>query len=338
MRPPESPENAPEATDRHHESDEAARRLERLRALYRDRITVLNEDVAGKNQPFDLSLVYPESDDVQVLVEQVTDLKACLDSFRPFGPEQVASLESALVVEYTYNSNRIEGNTLTLRETDLILNKGLTAGGKTLNEHFEAINHRNAFEYIKSLARGEEPFTERDLKTIHSLILRDIDRNGAGVYRRVPVTISGSRHVPVQPYLIEKAMEDYFRYYDAARAEEHPVILAANMHEKLVTVHPFIDGNGRTARLVMNLMLLRTGYPIAVLSGDFEDRMAYYGALEAVNMEDNMEAFHRLILKHVKAMAFRYLEHVSVSDVPGKGAYFFDRLSTYLKEAGKDSE
>lgn len=327
----ELPDNASRSTG-HKEQGEHVQRLERLRTLYRERIIALNEPSSMKNHPFDLSLVYPESDEVPVLLEQITDLKRCLDSFRPFDPEQVKSLEAALVVEYTYNSNRIEGNTLTLRETDLILNKGLTAAGKTLNEHLEALNHRNAFEYIKTLADAEEPFGERDLKIIHGLILRDIDRQGAGIYRRVPVTISGSEHVPVQPYLIEKAMEDYFRYYERVRTEEHPVILAANMHEKLVTIHPFIDGNGRTARLVMNLILLRHGYPIAVLSGDYAERMDYYAALEAVNIEDSSEAFHRLILKHVKAMAFRYLAQVSVTDAPDKGGYFFERIAPHLEE------
>jgi len=178
-----------------------------------------------------------------------------------------------------------------------------------MQEHLEAINHVEAAAYLIDLVRKKEQFNERILRELHSLILRGIDTENAGVYRNVPVGISGSKHIPPQPYLLDKLMEDYFTFYKESDKVLHPVVLAAEMHERLVSIHPFIDGNGRTARLVMNLILLQHGYPIAILKGDTDKRLAYYEALEAVQIDNNVEYFYDLVIDEV----FQSLEsHLSM--------------------------
>ncbi|MCU0328371.1 MAG: Fic family protein [Chitinophagales bacterium] len=208
-------------------------------------------------------------------------------------------IQDALAIEYTYESNRIEGNTLTLQETQLVIEKGLTISGKSLREHLEAINHKEAIDFMTDIVKHNEPFNERNLLQIHSIILKSIDKENAGIYRKVPVLISGSTHTPPQPYLVAKLMEDYFIFYEENKESLHPVILSAEMHERLVTIHPFIDGNGRTSRLVMNLILLQNGFPIANIKGDFESRMNYYNALEYSRGDEKM-AFNVLIAGLVK--------------------------------------
>ena len=233
---------------------------------------------------------------LQSLLKQADDKLARLQHFREWDNE---SIRRAINIEYTYDSNRIEGNTLTLRETDLVIHKGLTIGGKPLVEHLEAINHYEAVELVRDWVQEKEPFNQFALLSLHGLILRSIDKQYAGRYRDIPVTISGSRHVPPQPWQVEKLMEDYFLFYQEQREQLHPVILAAEMHERLVTIHPFVDGNGRTARLVMNLVLMQHGFPLAIFHGDNEARFAYYDALEKCNVEQDKTDFHYLVAAQV---------------------------------------
>ena len=237
-------------------------------------------------------------------LEQLSNLKVELDKYRPMDN---AKIQEALDIEYTYESNRIEGNTLTLQETQLVIEKGLTISGKPLREHLEAINHKEAIEFIKDITRNNVTLTEYTLKQIHTIVLRSIDKANAGVYRNVPVLISGSRHVPPQPYLLAKLMEEYFLFYEANKDQLHPVVLAAEMHERLVTIHPFIDGNGRTSRLIMNLILLQHGYPIANIKGDYESRMKYYTALEKVQTGNDMSDFILFVVDVVTESLERYL-------------------------------
>ena len=226
------------------------------------------------------------------LIDQADELKSVLDNFRDWDQKTV---QEALNIEYTFDSNRIEGNTLTLRETDLVVHKGLTVGGKPLVEHLEAVNHYEAVKMIRDFAQQKKELTSFFLSSLHSLVLSGIDTENAGKFRQVPVMISGSQHTPPQPWQLDKLMEDYFHFYHENRESLHPIILAAELHEQLVTIHPFIDGNGRTARLVMNLILLQHGFPIAIIHGDTEARLAYYAALEKCNLEQDKEDFHYLI-------------------------------------------
>lgn len=244
-----------------------------------------------------------------MILRQADELKARLASARPLPKEALGKIEEALAIEYTYESNRIEGNTLTLQETALVIEEGLTIGGKSLREHLEAINHNEAIAFIKDIAQGEEPITERTILQIHALILRGIDRQNAGRYRTVPVLISGSRHVPPQPYLIEKQMENFLlRFREMENEGIHPVDIAAYLHDELVRIHPFIDGNGRTSRLLMNLYLLRHGYVMVLLKGDAESKLTYYKALEASHVDKNPAPFRRLVEQAELAALQRYLQ------------------------------
>ena len=226
------------------------------------------------------------------LLSRIDVLQAQLNHYRDIDQ---ASIEKALNIEYTYDSNRIEGNTLTLRETDLVIHKGLTVGGKPLVEHLEAINHYEAVELIRDLAQQNASFDRPALLSLHALVLRGIDKHYAGRFRDIPVMISGSRHTPPQPLQVDPLMDDYFSFYEKSKDALHPVILATEMHERLVTIHPFVDGNGRTARLVMNLILLQRGYPIAIIHGDTESRLQYYDALEQCNLKQDKTAFYDFI-------------------------------------------
>jgi Fic family protein len=248
------------------------------------------------------------SEDLINLLQEIDELKSKLDKLRQFDSYRIAQ---ALELEYTFESNRIEGNTLTLKETDLVVNEGLTISGKSMREHLEAINHKEAIDYVKDLMLRKVQINEREILTIHNLILRGIMPEYAGKYRNVQVMIKGSAHLPPQPFIVPKKMEEYFEWFQINKNILHPVILAAEMHERLVTIHPFIDGNGRTSRLIMNLILLKNGFVIANIKGDNESRMAYYNALEKVQTENNKEAFHLMIAQVEKNCLERYLSILS---------------------------
>lgn len=242
--------------------------------------------------------------DLQSLLDEIDELKSKLTELRMLDSYRIAQ---ALELEYTFESNRIEGNTLTLKETDLVINEGITISGKSMREHLEAINHKEAVEYLKYLVERKTEITERDILQLHNLILRGIDSENAGVYRKVQVMIKGSKHLPPQPFLVAKQMEDLFEWYALHKNRMHPVILAAEMSERLVTIHPFIDGNGRTSRLLMNLILLKNGYVIANIKGDNQSRMNYYNALEAVQVNKNKNPFFELVAKTERASLQNYL-------------------------------
>jgi Fic family protein len=245
------------------------------------------------------------------ILSEIDELKNKLDKFRQFDSYRIAQ---ALELEYTFESNRIEGNTLTLKETDLVINEGLTIAGKSMREHLEAINHQEAIEYVKMLIEKNNPINEREVLNIHNLILRGIDASNAGKYRNVQVMIKGSRHMPPQPYLVAKQMEDYFIWFESNKKAMHPVLLAAEMHERLVTIHPFIDGNGRTSRLVMNLVLLKHGYVIANIKGDATSRMSYYNALEKAQADNSKNDFLELVANTELNALKRYLEIIGTEE------------------------
>jgi Fic family protein/DNA-binding XRE family transcriptional regulator len=246
-----------------------------------------------------------QSKKLESILAQIDVLKEKLDKLRQFDSYRIAQ---ALELEYTFESNRIEGNTMTLRETDLVINEGLTISGKSMREHLEAINHQEAIAFIKDLMNKNTALVEREVLSIHNLILRGIHPEDAGRYRKVQVMIKGSAHMPPQPFLVAKEMEDYFIWYETNKNKLHPIVLAAEMHERLVTIHPFIDGNGRTSRLVMNLILLQNGYVIANIKGDYETRMSYYQALETAQTQNNKEEFILFVAQMEKESLERYLE------------------------------
>ncbi len=196
---------------------------------------------------------------------------------RPLPSAAVRRLNEQLTIEWIYNSNAIEGSALTLRETQLILEQGITIGGKSLREHFEVINHREAIRLVESLAAKQEPVTAFHVRQLHALVLAKIDDENAGQYRNVPVRIVGATHEPPPAWDIPTQMNDWAAWVQAQEGGMETVALAAMAHHKLVAIHPFIDGNGRTARLIMNLILMRAGYPPAIIAR--ANRRQYYRVL-----------------------------------------------------------
>lgn len=227
--------------------------------------------------------------------------KEKLDLARPLTEGEVARLNEEFAVEYTYNSNAIEGNTLTMRETDLVL-RGLTIDRKPLKDHLEAIGHKEAFDFINELAKNNEPLSEYVIKQIHALVLAD-RREDRGVYRRIPVRIMGAAHEPVQPYLIQPQMEQLLLNYQADT--EHIIPKLARFHIDFEAIHPFIDGNGRTGRLLVNLELIKAGYP--PIDVKFTDRLAYYNAFDAYHLKHDLSAMEGLFARYVNERLDMYL-------------------------------
>lgn len=239
------------------------------------------------------------------LLARLEHKKAQLDVLRPLPAAAIARLKEQITVEWIYNSNAIEGSTLTLRETQLILETGLTIGGKSLREHFEVINHKDAIEYVESLSEQDAPLSVFHVRQIHKLVLTRIDDENAGQYRRTHVRIGSAQHVPPESWEIPQRMQEWENWLHQAEHELHPVVLAAQAHHKLVAIHPFIDGNGRTARLVMNLVLFRYAYPPTVLLR--ANRRQYYQVLMQADA-GRSEALANFVGKAVERSLTLYLE------------------------------
>jgi len=218
----------------------------------------------------------------------------------------VANLEEWFRIELTYTSNAIEGNTLTRRETALVLEKGITVGGKSLAEHLEATNHAEALDWVKTqIKRKPHQISIRDILHIRNLILKGIDDAHAGHFRSVPVRVSGSTVIFPNPRKVPDLMDE-FRDWLSKKPKLHPVELAAEAHYLLVTIHPFVDGNGRTARLLMNLTLMMLGYPPAIIRK--RDRLGYIGALEKAQTGGTKDDYLKIISKAVERSLDIYLK------------------------------
>lgn len=236
------------------------------------------------------------------LLSQIDRKKLELDTRRPLTAGEAERLAEEFIVEYTYNSNAIEGNTLTLRETDLVL-RGLTVDRKPLKDHMEAVGHKEAFEFVSELVKENVQMSERIIKQIHYLVLAD-KKEDRGVYRRVPVRIMGAQHEPLQPYLIAPAMEQLLQKYE--NSTEHIITKLARFHIEFEGIHPFIDGNGRTGRLLVNLELMKAGYPPIDIK--FTDRIAYYNAFDAYHVKHDLSAMENLFSEYVNARLDAYLD------------------------------
>lgn len=209
---------------------------------------------------------------------KLDELKARLASMRPLNAGELKRLRDEFNIEFTYDTNAIEGSTLTLRETALILQEDITIGEKPLRMHLDAIGHRDAFEYVVSIADPADPLTERRIKEIHSLVLMN-DAENRGIYRSVPVTIQGALHTPPQPYLIAPQMEALLAEYEDMKRGRHIIETIAEFHLRFEGIHPFIDGNGRTGRLIINLELIKAGLlPVNI---KFADRRKYYDCFDS---------------------------------------------------------
>ncbi len=204
-----------------------------------------------------------------------------LAALRPLSPESVESLAAAWDVRMVYESNSIEGNSLTLRETELVLSKGVTVSGKPLKDHLEAVNLALAWDRVKALAQPASSLTERDLLDLHQVLLTRIRDGTNGSYRTYAVRVGGSNHVPPNAVKVPDLMTGLFTGLSAIA---DPVERAARLHHGIASIHPFTDSNGRTARLAMNFILLAAGYPPISIPTDL--RQDYHNALEAADSGD----------------------------------------------------
>lgn len=235
------------------------------------------------------------------LFTSIDEMKNELSRRRPLTSGELKRLQDEFLVEFTYNSNAIEGNTLTLQETALAL-EGVTIDKKPLKDHLEAVGHRDAFLYIVSLVSDKVPISERVIREIHSLVL--INRpEDKGVYRRIPVKIMGAHHEPPGPYLVPDQMERLIA--DLSRDNRHIIETLALFHLNFEGIHPFIDGNGRTGRLILNLMLMQAGYPS--INVKFADRTRYYACFDSYYRDNDVSPMVLMVGGYVKERLAQYL-------------------------------
>jgi len=213
---------------------------------------------------------------------RLDEWKSWLDGFRPLPHDAIEELRHFYTVALTFHSNALEGNTLSQSETELVLSHGVTIGGHSLSEHLEVIGHRDAMAYMEELAVSATVIGERALRDLHALILRPVEnvsgQNEAGAYRSLDVRAAGTNHLYPPHFLVRERMEEFVIWLQSDETRKlHPVILASEAHFRFVSIHPFRDGNGRTARLLMNLLLLRGGFPLAVIPN--QQRAGYLDAL-----------------------------------------------------------
>lgn len=249
--------------------------------------------------------------------EKLTAKKKLLDKYGPLPEALTSNLDGWFRVELTYTSNAIEGNTLGRRETALVIEKGLAVGGKSLLEHTEAVNHARALDWARKQAeRRPHSLVEKDILHIHCLIMKGIDDPNAGRYRVTPVRISGSAAVLPNPRKVPDLMNGFFKWLGPATSL-HPVELAAEAHYRLVTIHPFTDGNGRTARLLMNMILLMSGYPEAIIRK--RDRLAYIDSLEKAQTGGSTDTYMKIVAQAVNRSLDIYLRAAEGKTDTGRG-------------------
>ena len=242
------------------------------------------------------------------LLHQIERKRDQLASMRPLTQGEVERLAEEFLVDFTYNSNAIEGNTLTLKETAMVL-EGMTVDQKPLKDHLEAVGHRDAFLYVQDIASKEIPLSESVIKSIHSLVLMNRPED-KGVYRRIPVHIMGAYTEPVQPYLIEPKMIELLKVNEERKNTMTVIERVALFHLEFEGIHPFIDGNGRTGRLILNLDLIRNGYP--PINVKFSHRKRYYDAFDAFYRDNNSKPMIDIIAEYVDKCLDEYFEVLGV--------------------------
>ncbi len=235
---------------------------------------------------------------------EIENKKQKLSELRPLTPGEVQRLREEFMIEFTYNSNAIEGNTLTLKETAMVL-EGITIDQKPMKDHLEAVGHRDAFLYVQEIATQKIDFSEYVIKNIHSLVLMNRPED-KGNYRKIPVRIMGAFTEPVQPYMIELKMTELLAKNEERKSKMTDIERIALFHLEFEGIHPFIDGNGRTGRLIMNLDLIRNGYP--PINVKFTDRKRYYDAFDVYYRDNNPALMTELIAEYVETRLDEYLE------------------------------
>ena len=241
------------------------------------------------------------------LQKRIDDKLILLNSFRPLPVSAVKKLREQFEVEMTYNSNAIEGNSLTLKETYLVINEGITIKGKPLKDHLEAKNHKEALDYLYSLVEADKKNTvsERFIRSLNQIVMQDMDKLWAGQYRNSGVIIGGADHQPPEALEIPRLMRTLIAWLGDNQKKMHPIELASILHHKLVFIHPFFDGNGRTSRLVMNIILMQAGFPLVIVLKN--DRKRYYQAL-ALADKGEYDSFVNFIARAVERTLNIYLK------------------------------
>lgn len=240
-------------------------------------------------------------------LQQLDAMKKRLQDLRQEGLLQIEtenSIREKFIIDWTYHSNAIEGNSLSWIETKVVLENGITVGGKTLKEHLEAIDHKGAILFLEELVAAGKQLSERNIQEVHAVVLSRIAPNDSGRYRSVPVRVG--QHVPPQPWEVPIQMERLMKRYHEEWTAFHPIKRAAYWHCEFVRIHPFVDGNGRTARLVMNLELMKEGYPPIIIP--VEDRFRYYEVLQKYDETGNAEDFLEMLLALEEESFAVYLE------------------------------
>ncbi len=235
-----------------------------------------------------------------------------LNSLRPPPPSAVKKLQEQFELEMTYNSNAIEGNSLTQKETFLVLHEGITIKNKPLKDHLEATDHKEALEYLYDLVSHDKNHTisEHLIKNLHQIVTRGTEKDWAGRYRNANVMIGGAKHRPPDAMQITNLMNELINWVTEQQSKLHPIELAAILHHKFVNIHPFFDGNGRTGRLLMNITIMQAGYPLTIILKN--DRKKYYQVLAEADKE-NYEPLVQFIAKNVERSLAIYLDRLTPS-------------------------
>lgn len=251
-------------------------------------------------------------------LERIHRKKAELDGLRPLPYIALKNLRESMTLEWTYNSNSIEGNTLTLQETKMVIEEGFTIKGKSLREHFEAVNHQDAIDFVRSLASDDYVLTDVDILTVHGLVLQKIEKDFAGRYRNSGVRISGANFVPPNALKIDDFIAELVDWANASALDT--VVKSCIFHHRFVWIHPFFDGNGRTVRLIFNLLLMKEGYPPAIILKN--DRKKYYDALNAANTGNYgrlmlliMQALERSLDIYLSSLNNTYDDYQPISNI-----------------------
>jgi len=231
--------------------------------------------------------------EIKQLLNAIDKLKDELASAPPLSDCELRKMREHFSINYTYNSNAIEGNSLTLRETALVVLEGVTIDQKPLKDHFEAVGHKEAFDYIVDLSKKNQPLSERTIKEIHSLVMMAEPKIG-GKYRESSVEVLGALDTPPQPIQVLSEMEKWLDGYISDN--RHPIIKAADYHIKFERIHPFADGNGRTGRLILNLELIKAGY--APVNVKFKDRQQYVECFDDYHLSGNSNKFIEMVAKY----------------------------------------
>lgn len=275
----------------------------------------------------------------QRILQNISDKKARLDGYRPLPPQMARDLNDKLRVEITYESNAVEGNTLTRSETALVVEKGITTGGKSLREHLEAVNHAEALDHLTALAseRGRS-ISRHDLLSLHGLMVKRIDDENAGRFRTSNVKLSGIEVTPPGPQQVPRLMDEFMMWLNLPN-NKHPAMFAADAHLKFVGISPFVDGNGRMGRLLMSLLIMRHGYPPALIRK--EDLEEYLGSIETAQLTGKMTGYYEVMYRAIERSLDLYLaalepKEVSARDTQqGEGAGLL-KIGELAREAGEN--